>query len=121
MKACHAMENDPSPPQDADTAFGQFVGLRLKAMTEERKNKCMSEILTSLTANSMHLATPGATDLGLPSGFGPLALSQTLHQGNRVRKLDLVYLAVYIIFATATISLVKLILFTRHYCQKPLC
>ena len=57
VRACHAMgADDQSIPQDADMAFGQFVGFRLKAMTEDRKNRCMAEILKSLTASSMNQA-----------------------------------------------------------------
>ena len=54
VSALKTSSEPEASPQDADMAFGQFVGFRLKAMTDERKNKCMSEILQSITASSMH-------------------------------------------------------------------
>ena len=53
VSALQTSSDDQASPQDADMAFGQFVGFRLKAMTDERKNKCMAEILQSITSSSL--------------------------------------------------------------------
>ena len=53
VSALKSSSETEAAPQDADMAFGQFVGFRLKAMTDERKNKCMSEILQSISASSI--------------------------------------------------------------------
>lgn len=48
--ACKVVKNQtPSSILDADLTFGQFVGLKLKTMTEARKNICIAEIIQILT------------------------------------------------------------------------
>ena len=39
------------PMMDSDLVFGQFVGLQLKGMTLEAKNKCLVRIMSILTGD----------------------------------------------------------------------
>ena len=54
IQACQALATKKTPtPPDADEAFGVFVSQRLKAMTEPRKTKCISEIMQALLSNNV--------------------------------------------------------------------
>ena len=49
-KACDSFQPEINPSsQDPDLAFGQFVGLKLKEMSEARKNQVMMEFMAILT------------------------------------------------------------------------
>ena len=53
IQACQALASKKTPAvADADDAFGQFVAQRLKAMTEPRKTKCMSEMMQLLLSHT---------------------------------------------------------------------
>ena len=53
-KACESFQSKLRAPEtDADVQFGQFVGMKLKAMPSDRKNQCMMEIMTILTTSAL--------------------------------------------------------------------